>query len=89
MDKETEENYNMVVTMTPEKIHHEISAMISSGVPYIDALVEYAERNNLEIESIADVVKKSSILKEKIRSEAIDLRLVKKDQSTLSDVIDI
>ena len=64
-----------VVKMTPEKIHHDISKMIASGVPYIDALIHYAEKNNLEIESIADIVKKSSILKEKVRSEAVDLKM--------------
>jgi len=81
-----EDPYTMVVSMTPEKIHHAISKMISSGVPYIDALVEYAERNNLEIESVADVIKKSSILKEKIRTEAVQLRMVQKDEADLTDL---
>ena len=81
-----EDPYNMVVAMTPEKIHHAISHMIASGVPYIDALVEYAERNNLEIESVADVVKKSSILKEKLRTEAQQLRMVQKDEANLTDI---
>lgn len=75
-----------VVKMTPEKIHHEISKMIADGVPYIDALVHYAEKNNLEIESIADIVKKSSILKEKVRSEAVDLKMVKQDEPNITDL---
>jgi hypothetical protein len=75
-----------VVKMTPEKIHHDISNMISRGVPYIDALVHYAEKNNLEIESIADIVKKSSILKEKVRTEAVDLRMVKHDEPDITDL---
>jgi hypothetical protein len=75
-----------VVKMTPEKIHHDISKMIASGVPYIDALIHYAEKNNLEIESIADIVKKSSILKEKVRSEAVDLRMVKHDEPDITDL---
>lgn len=82
------EKYNMVVAMTPEKIHHAIQQMISQGVPYIDALITYAEKNNLEIESVADVVKKSSILKEKIRTEAVELRMVKKEEKDLSDIIE-
>jgi len=81
-----EDPYNMVVAMTPEKIHHAISNMISNGVPYIDALCEYAERNNLEIESVADVVKKSSILKEKLRTEAVKLRMVQKDEADITDI---
>ena len=75
-----------VVTMTPERIHHEISKHIANGVPYIDALVHFAEKNNIEIETIAQIVKKSSILKEKVRSEAIDLKMVRKDERDLSDI---
>tara|TARA_Y100000385_G_C12869471_1_gene540886 strand:+ start:324 stop:548 length:225 start_codon:yes stop_codon:yes gene_type:complete len=72
--------------MTPEKIHHAISTMVSQGVPYIDALVTYAENNGLEIETIAAIIKKSSILKEKVRSEAVQLRMVKKDENDLTDI---
>ena len=75
-----------VVTMTPEKIHHEISKHISRGVPYIDALVDFAEKNNVEIETIAQIVKKSSILREKVKSEAIKLKMVRKDETDLTDL---
>ena len=75
----------MITPRTPEKIHHDISDMLAKGVNYIDALVTYAEKNNLEIEAIADIVKKSSILKEKVRSDAIELRLVKNDDKGLID----
>lgn len=67
----------MLDTQTPEKIHHEISDKLSKGVSYIDALVEYAKEKNVEIETIAEIVKKSSIIKEKIRTEAIKMKLVK------------
>jgi IMP cyclohydrolase len=69
-----------VIALTPDKIHHEISRQLSRGVPYIDALVDFAEKNNLEIETIAQIVKKSSILREKIRNEAVKLRMVKVDE---------
>jgi|GEM_PF-1085575 IMP cyclohydrolase len=69
-----------VVLLTPDKIHHEISRQLSRGVPYIEALVDFAEKNNYEIETIAQIVKKSSILREKIRTEAIGLRMVKVDE---------
>lgn len=75
-----------VVTMTPEKIHHEISKHISKGVPYIDALVHFAEKNNIEIETVAQIVKKSSILREKVKSEAIKLKMVRKDETDLTDL---
>ena len=48
--KESKENTDMsVVALTPDKIHHEISRHISKGVPYIDALCHYADKNGIEI----------------------------------------
>ena len=85
--KESKENTDMsVVALTPDKIHHEISRHISKGVPYIDALVHFADKNGIEIETIAQIVKKSSVLKEKIRTEAVDLKMVKKeDEQDITD----
>ncbi len=68
-----------VVSLTPEKIHLAIADLIANGVPYIEALISYADKHNLEIESVADVIKKSSILKEKIRREAVGLKMVKRN----------
>lgn len=70
---------SMIETQTPEKIHLEIAAKLSKGVTYIEALVEYAKDKNIEIETIAEIVKKSPVIKEKIRSEAVVMKLVKKD----------
>jgi predicted aldo/keto reductase-like oxidoreductase len=71
---------------TPERVHHEIAEMLANGVNYIDALVEYAHKNDLEIEAVADIVKKSSILKEKVRSEAVKLKMVRKDDQDITDL---
>lgn len=81
-----EETEMSVVAMTPDRIHHEISKHISRGVPYIDALVDFAEKNNIEIETVAQIVKKSSILREKVKSEAIKLKMVRKDETDLTDL---
>jgi replicative DNA helicase len=86
MSKVGEKQEMSVVALTPDKIHHEISRQISQGVPYIDALVDFAEKNNIEIETIAQIVKKSSILREKIKSEAVNLRMVRKDETDLTDI---
>ena len=75
---------DMIAPRTPERVHHEIQQMLSSGVSYIDALVEYARINELEIETVADIVKKSSILKEKVRSEAVEARLVIRDDQDIT-----
>lgn len=87
--QKTGETDMSVVALTPDKIHHEISSKLSKGVPYIDALVDFAEKNNFEIETIAQIVKKSSILKEKIKTEAVALKMVKgEEESNLDEHID-
>lgn len=68
---------------TPEKIHHDIASKLAKGVSYIDALIDYAAEHDLEVETIAEIVKKSSIMKEKIREEALKMRLVKSNGNTL------
>lgn len=74
----------VVAPRTPERVHHEISDMLSKGANYIDALVEYARINNLEIETVASIVKKSSILKEKVKAEAVNLRMVQSDDQDIT-----
>jgi hypothetical protein len=69
----------VIETQTPEKIHLEIADKLSKGVPYIDALIDYAKERNIEIETIAEIVKKSPVIKEKIRTEAVNIRMVKRD----------
>jgi hypothetical protein len=83
MDKDMNEAA-LVAPRTPERVHHDIQYMLKSGIGYIDALCEYARVNELEIETVANIVKKSSILKEKVRSEAVDAKLVIKDDQDLT-----
>ena len=51
---------------------------VSAG-NYIDVLVEYCTRNEIEIESVKKLL--TSSLKEKIKAEAIGLNLVKGQKS--------
>lgn len=67
----------MVEMETPEKIHKAIEKKLSLGSSYIDALVDYASERGLEIETVAEIVKKSAVIKEKIRSEAKSKRMLK------------
>lgn len=76
----------MIKTRTPEKIHHDIADKLSKGASYIDALIDYAKENEIEIETIAEIVKKSSTIKEKIKSEAIAMRLMKKDPNDITQL---
>jgi len=68
----------MVDTQTAEKIHLAIEEKLRLGSSYMDALVEHANANGIEIEVIAEIVKKSPILKEKIRTEAQERKMLKK-----------
>ena len=77
---------NMIETNTPEKIHRAISSKISNGVTYIDALIEYAKEQNVEIEFVAEIVKRSPIIKEKIKDEAIKNKLIKVDENALNQL---
>ncbi len=62
-----------------EKIHLEIAEKLSKGISYIEALVAYAKEHDLEVEVVGEIVRKSAIMKEKIREEASILRLMKKE----------
>lgn len=69
----------MIKTMTAEVVHQDIAQMLSNGVSYIDAIVEYAKNQNIEIETVAEIVKKSPVIKEKIRQEAAKAKMIKPD----------
>ena len=47
-----------------------------TGLSYIDAIVEYCEQKNIEVESVGKLISKP--LKEKIRYEASELNYLKK-----------
>jgi len=47
------------------------------NVEYIDAVLDYCAKNNLEIEAMADVIQKSPLLKSKIQEEAEKLHYLK------------
>lgn len=56
---------------------------IEKELNYIDALVYWSELNNIDIELIADMVKKDLILKGKIELEAEELNIIKKEGNRL------
>lgn len=64
--------------LNSERIMSEIAGYISDGVPYIDAVVEYAEKNGLEIEVVGQIIRKSPLLKANIYKEAEELNMVEK-----------
>ena len=64
--------------LNSERIMNEIAGYIADGVPYIDAVVEYAEKNGLEIEVVGQIIRKSPLLKANIYKEAEELNMVEK-----------
>lgn len=64
--------------LNSENIMTEISKHLSEGVPYIDAVVDYALRNELEIEVVGEIIRKSPLLKANIYREAEELNMVEK-----------
>lgn len=69
----------MIKTMTAETVHFAIADKLKNGASYLEALCEYAADKNIEIETLAAVIKKSEVLKTKVRTEALDLRMIKRD----------
>lgn len=60
-------------------LDNKIEEMVQeNGIDYIDAVISYCEDNNLEIESVADIIQKLPNLKLKIELEAEELHYLKK-----------
>lgn len=61
-----------------EQILKEVSPWVNNEVTLMDALVHYAQKYDIEIELIGDIVKRSPILKAKVREDAERLRMMEK-----------
>lgn len=47
-------------------------------IEYIDAIVMYCEKNNLEVESVAPLIKNSALFKSRVQIEAENLNFLPK-----------
>lgn len=70
----------MIRTKNAEKIHQEITKKIKNGASYIDALVEYSKENDMEIETLGNIVKKSPIMKSQVKDEAEKIKMIRYDK---------
>ena len=50
----------------------------SQDIDYIDAVIFWCEKNNIEVDLIAEYIKKDTVLKSKIQVEAELLNILKK-----------
>lgn len=78
----------MIQTTTAEKIHFEIQKKIESGSSYIDALIDYAQENNMTEEALGAIIKKSTSMTASLWTEASRLNLLKKKVKTV-DIIEL
>jgi len=66
--------------LKPEEIHREICKYVNKEVSYIDALVHYANEHDIEIELLGEIIRRSPVIKSKVRDDAERLRLVEVSQ---------
>lgn len=66
-----------------EILMERVSALKTKDITYIDAVIEYAQSEGIEMELIAQVIRQSSILKAKIREDAEKLNMVEKKEDRL------
>ena len=71
-------NSMMKIQNVCEKIE---GIVIKYNISYIDAVVMYCEKNNIEIESLAKLIKSNNMLKSKLQSEAESLNYLPKSNT--------
>lgn len=49
---------------------------ITADISYIDAVIEYGLQNNIELETLAEIIKQNDQIVEAIKDEALDLRML-------------
>lgn len=71
-----EEEFNKKF-LTKSKFAEEIESFVQQHhLSYIDSIVEYCEKNNIDVESVSKLISKP--LKERIKCEAMELNFLKK-----------
>ena len=63
--------------LTQEKLISEIEhIVIDCGTNYIDAIVHYCDQNNIEVETVASIIKSSGKLKSRLQAEGEQLNFL-------------
>jgi len=63
--------------LTQEKLIREIeNIVIDCGTDYIDAIVHYCQKNDIEVETVASIVKSSGKLKSRLQAEGEQLNFL-------------
>ena len=65
--------------MSAEKFGIEIDRLASThNIDYMDAVIHYCEKNNIEIEAAASLIRGNQRIKARLRNEAEDLNFLPK-----------
>jgi hypothetical protein len=69
---------------TPTQFVAEVEKIVKEkSMNYLDACLDYARIANVEIETVASLIKGSQVLKAKIQADAEDNRLLKRSSAKL------
>lgn len=66
----------MIRMQTPEKFNREVLSLLTKNMSVMEAIIYYCEKNNLEYETISQLI--GSELKQRLREEAENLNLLPK-----------
>ena len=67
----------MKVSFDIVKFNHDVDKMCNNNVEYIDAVVTWCNKNNLDIEVVAGAIKKDPVIKAKLQADAENLNFIK------------
>lgn len=69
----------MIAKLTPQTFYVEIEKLVCElKTDYMDAVVHYCEKNDIELETAASIIRGSGKIKAIIQNEAEDLNLLPK-----------
>lgn len=71
------------MTLSAEMILKEVEQYTNKEVSLIDALVHFSEKHDIEIELIGEIVRRSVVLKAKVRNDAERLNLLEEKTAQL------
>lgn len=72
-----------MIDFTAESILREVEQYTNKDVSLIDALVFFSEKHNVEIELIGEIIRRSVVLKAKVRDDAERLNLIEEKTAKL------
>ena len=86
-DELSEDNEDKVILFSsmPELVAYAERAVIEDGISYIEAIIDYCGLKDIDVEEIASAIPPQ--LKDKIREQCCDLRLLKEGVSTSVKII--